>query len=110
VTLPANVTGTISYNADSEQSKFNGTSFSYDTNGNLTGDGTNTYTWDGRNHLTQITQRRTTVGSFVYDVFGRRMSKTIGGTTTQFLYDVDFEGMHAVMPRSVRAWRSRSAS
>jgi RHS repeat-associated protein len=87
VTLPANVTGTTSYNADNEQSKFNGTSLSYDSNGNLTGDGTYTYTWDARNHLTQITQRRTTVGSFVYDGFGRRMSKTISGTTTQFLYD-----------------------
>jgi RHS repeat-associated protein len=60
---------------------------SYDTNGNLTGDGTNTYTWDARNHLTQITQRRTTVGSSIYDAFGRRVKKTISGTTTQFLYD-----------------------
>ena len=85
VTLPANVTGTANYKADSEQSQFNGTSLSYDANGNLTGDGTNT--WDARNHLTQITQRRTTVGSFVYDAFGRRMSKTFSGTTTQFLYD-----------------------
>jgi len=59
VTLPANVTGTTSCNADKEQSKFNGTSFSYDANGNLAGDGTDTYTWDARNHLTQITQRRT---------------------------------------------------
>jgi len=81
------VTGTTNYNADNEQSTFNGTGLSYDANGNLTGDGTNTYTWDARNHLTQITQRRTTVGSFVYDAFGRRMSKTISGTTTQFLYD-----------------------
>ena len=87
VTLPANVTGTTSYNADNEQSTFNGTSLSYDANGNLTGDGTNTYTWDARNHLTQITQRRTTVGSFVYDALGQRASKTIGGTTKQFLYD-----------------------
>jgi RHS repeat-associated protein len=86
------VTGTTSYNADNEQSTFNGVSLSYDSNGNLTGDGTNTYTWDARNHLTQITQRRTTVGSFVYDGFGRRMSKTISGTTTQFLYD----GLNAV--------------
>src|SRR6266851_4781401 len=87
VTLPANVTGTTSYNADNEQSTFNGTSLSYDANGNLTGDGTNTYTWDARNHLTQITQRRTTVGSFVYDALGRRTNKTVNGTTTQFLYD-----------------------
>jgi YD repeat-containing protein len=64
------VTGTANYKADSEQSQFNGTSLSYDANGNLTGDGTNT--WDARNHLTQITQRRTTVGSFAYGGFGRR--------------------------------------
>src|SRR5713101_8626728 len=87
VTLPANVTGTTSYNADNEQSTFNGTSLSYDANGNLTGDGTNTYTWDARNHLTQITQRRTTVATFAYDAFGRRMNKTVNGTITQFVYD-----------------------
>jgi YD repeat-containing protein len=34
-----------------------------------------------------ITQRRTTVATFAYDAFGRRMSKTISGTATQFLYD-----------------------
>jgi YD repeat-containing protein len=86
------VTGTTSYNADNEQSTFNRVSLSYDSNGNLTSDGTNTYTWDARNHLSKITQGRTTVGSFVYDGFGRRMSKTISGTTTQFLYD----GLNAV--------------
>ncbi len=82
MTLPANVTGTTSYNADNEQSTFNGVSLSYDSKGNLTGDGTNTYTWDARNHLTQITHRRTTVGSFVYDGFGRRISKIVIGTIT----------------------------
>ncbi len=69
------------------QSGLNGTAHSYDNNGNLTGDGTNTYSWDARNHLSTISQGRTTVGSFVYDGFGRRMKKTIGGTVTQFLYD-----------------------
>jgi RHS repeat-associated protein len=84
VTLPANVAASPSttYNA---QSKFNGTTLSYDANGNLIGDGTNTYTWDGRNHLTAISGG--TTASFVYDGFGRRMSKTISGTTTQFVYD-----------------------
>jgi len=58
VTLPANVTGGTStvYNADNAQTKFNGTALSYDADGNLTSDVTNTYTWDARNHLTQITQ------------------------------------------------------
>jgi YD repeat-containing protein len=65
-------------NADNEQSKFNGTSLTFDADGNLTSDGTNTYTWDGRGHLTQIAQGRTVTAAFVYDGLGRRMSKTIG--------------------------------
>jgi RHS repeat-associated protein len=87
VTLPANVAGgtNTAYNADNAQTKFNGTLLSHDSNGNLLSDGTNTYTWDARNHLTGISGGAT--ASFVYDGFGRRMSKTIGGTTTQFLYD-----------------------
>ena len=87
VTLPANVAGGTgtAYNADNSQTAFNGTSLSYDLNGNLTGDGTNTYTWDARDHLTAISGGST--ASFVYDAFGRRMSKTISGTTTQYLYD-----------------------
>jgi len=73
------------YNADNAQTYFNGTALSYDANGNLTSDGTNTYTWDARNHLTAISGGST--ASFVYDGFGRRVKKVIGSTTTQFLYD-----------------------
>jgi len=57
-------------------------------NGNLTYDGTNTYSWDARNHLTGISGGVS--ASFVYDPFGRRAEKVISGTTgtaTQFLYD-----------------------
>jgi RHS repeat-associated protein len=64
---------------------FDGQALTYDSNGNLTGDGTNTYTWDGRNHLIAISSGST--ASFTYDGFGRRVQKVIGGTTTQFLYD-----------------------
>ena len=87
VTLPANVSGgsKTAYNADNEQTKFNNTRLSYDSNGNLTGDGTNTYTIDARNHRTAISGGAT--ASFVYDGFGRRMKKTIGSSVTQFLYD-----------------------
>jgi RHS repeat-associated protein len=87
VTLPANVTGGTStvYNADNAQTNFNGTALNYDSNGNLTNDGTNTYTWDARNHLTAISGG--SAATFTYDGFGRRAKKVIGGTTTQFLYD-----------------------
>lgn len=54
----------------------------YDANGNLIGDGANTYTWDARNRLGSI------IGaSFQYDPFGRRQSRTVGSTATKFLYD-----------------------
>jgi len=89
VKLPSNVAGRASttYNADNEQSKFNGTSLSYDAAGQLTGDGTNTYTWDARRHLTHISQGRTAIATFVYDAFGRRVNKTLSSTLTQFVYD-----------------------
>jgi RHS repeat-associated protein len=43
------------------------------------------YTWNARNQLASLTGPVN--GSFAYDGVGRRRSKTIGGTTTQFLYD-----------------------
>jgi len=57
----------------------------YDLNGNLTSDGTNTYAWSARNQLAGITGP--TTASFVYDGAGRRRQNTIAGTATSFLYD-----------------------
>src|SRR5262252_3731616 len=51
----------------------------------MTSDGTHSYTWDVRNRLNQIDSGNT--GSFSYDPFGRRTSKTILSTQTGFLYD-----------------------
>jgi RHS repeat-associated protein len=84
ITLPAAVSGNT-FNADNGMSAFNGTTLVYDNNGNLTNDGTNTYSWDARNHLTAISGA--VAASFIYDAFGRRASKSIGAATTQFLYD-----------------------
>jgi YD repeat-containing protein len=82
--LPQAVTGNT-FNADNEMTSFNGTAMTYDANGNLTNDGTNTYAWYARNHLSGITGAA--AASFVYGPFGRRMSKTINGASTGFLYD-----------------------
>ena len=82
--LPQAVTGNT-FNADNEMTAFNGMPLSYDANGNLTNDGTSTYTWDMRNHLAGISGA--VAASFVYDAFSRRMSKSIAANTTQFLYD-----------------------
>ncbi len=83
--LLPNAVASASYDAANEQTQFAGATLTYDQNGNLTNDGTNTYTWDTRNRLVGISGGSTT--SFSYDALGRRASKTTGGTTTQFLYD-----------------------
>ncbi len=68
-----------------EMVTFGNATLTYDANGNLLSDGTNTYTWDARNHLTSIAGANK--AGFVYDAFGRRMNKTISRSTSQFLYD-----------------------
>jgi RHS repeat-associated protein len=82
--LPQPVVST-SYDAANEVLNWNGSSMSYDANGNMLSDGTHTFTWDARNHLVTIDNGAT--ASFVYDAFGRRASKTISGATTAFLFD-----------------------
>ncbi|PYN96665.1 MAG: hypothetical protein DMD91_20655 [Candidatus Rokuibacteriota bacterium] len=82
--LPQPLTG-ASYNANNEQIIFGSQVLTYDLNGNLTSDGTSTYTWDARNRLTSITGP--VPANFVYDATGRRARKIINGTVTDFLYD-----------------------
>jgi RHS repeat-associated protein len=82
--LPAAV-ASATYDAANEQTVFNGQTQTYDLNGNLTGDGTNTYTWAARNRLVSISGP--VPASFVYDALGRRQRKTINGTVTDFVYD-----------------------
>jgi RHS repeat-associated protein len=84
-TCDSNPDGGNTFNADNEMTAFNGTPLAYDANGNLTSDGTNSYASDARNHLSAISGA--VAAGFVYDPFGRRMSKTIGGVATKFLYD-----------------------
>jgi RHS repeat-associated protein len=73
------------YNAANHQLTFGNTTLTYDLNGNLTNDGTNTYTWDSRNRLTAISGGIS--ASFQYDAQGRRTSKTVNAVQTGFLYD-----------------------
>jgi RHS repeat-associated protein len=63
----------------------------YDDNGNLVrkqgaATGATAYTWDSRNRLTQITSP-TTTATFQYDALGRRISRTVNGSTTRYVYD-----------------------
>lgn len=81
--LPTAVS-TTTYNADNQLTAWGSASLSYDLNGNLTNDGTNTYVWNARNKLSSMNSSATT---FQYDPYGRRVAKTVSGTTTNYLYD-----------------------
>lgn len=82
--LPTAV-ASATYDAANEQTAFSGTVLTYDNNGNLTSDGTNTYVWDGRNRLVAMSGGAT--ATFNYDALGRRISKTINSVVSQFVYD-----------------------
>jgi RHS repeat-associated protein len=73
------------YDAANRQLTFGGATLTYDFNGNLTGDGTTSYTWSARDRLASLSGAVS--ASFVYDGLGRRQRKTVNGTITDFLYD-----------------------
>jgi YD repeat-containing protein len=76
---------TAAYNALNQQIQFSSTTLTYDYNGNLINDGTNTYQWDARDRLIGISGG--TSASFSYDALDRRVAKTINGATSIYLYD-----------------------
>jgi RHS repeat-associated protein len=82
--LPAAV-ASATYDAANEQTQFAGLTLTYDLNGNLTNDGTNTYVWDARDRLVGISGG--TTASFLYDPYDRRVSRTINGSVSTYLYD-----------------------
>ena len=84
--LPVAV-ASATYDDANRQLTWGGQAFTYDDNGNLTGDGVNTYSWDVRDHLTGISGG--VAATFAYDPFGRRTRKTISAQTTDYLYDWD---------------------
>lgn len=60
--------------------------YSYDADGDLTSDGTHTYSYDDTDRLTSITTSSGT-DTYEYNALGQRVEKTVGGTTTVFVYD-----------------------
>lgn len=61
----------------------------YDSNGNLIDDGTYLYTYDYENQLIRITRKsgNTLLASFTIDALNRRVEKTVGSLTTEYIYD-----------------------
>lgn len=83
--FPAAV-GSHTYNAANQMTQRGAATLTYDLNGNLTNDGTNTYNWDARNQLTSMSGPGISA-SFLYDGIGRRIRKTVNGSATDYLYD-----------------------
>ncbi|WP_175759271.1 RHS repeat-associated core domain-containing protein [Burkholderia ambifaria] len=82
--IPAGMSG-ATYDAANRLVNWAGSTKTYDTNGNLVSDGTSTYQWDSRERLISIGGNVN--GSFSYDSSGRRVAKTINGSTVNFVYD-----------------------
>lgn len=82
--LPTALTS-ATYDDANQIATWAGANFSYDDNGNLTSDGSRSYSWNARNELTAITGGVT--ASFDYDALGRRRLRTVGSAVKQYLYD-----------------------
>jgi RHS repeat-associated protein len=81
-----NVSRAYVVNGLNQYSSAGGLSFTYDSNGNLTGSGSTNYTYDAENRLTSASNG---VG-LVYDPLGRLFETSFGsGGITRFLYDGD---------------------
>jgi RHS repeat-associated protein len=77
--------GTTVHNANNQLTTKDAVAHTYDLNGNLTNDGSRTYTWNVHNQLATIAGADT--ASYYYDAFGRRRSATVNGQSTSTLYD-----------------------
>jgi RHS repeat-associated protein len=62
-----------------------GPPYQYDAAGNLTFDGSHSYTYDAENRITQVDGGAT--ATYVYDANGQRVRKLAGGVTIDYAYD-----------------------
>jgi RHS repeat-associated protein len=63
----------------------NGTAFSYDASGNVTGDGARTYTYDAVSRLVSVGEPGSE--SYGYDAGNRRVKKVAGGVVTHYIWE-----------------------
>jgi RHS repeat-associated protein len=87
VTTVSNVATTV--NGLNQIATVAGVTNTYDHNGNLTSDGTRTFTYDAENRLLSDTVGGSTVLALAYDPLGRLQQTAAGSTVVQYLYDGD---------------------
>jgi RHS repeat-associated protein len=87
LTLPA--TDNYSSNSLNQYSAVGVDARVHDADGNLTDNGTHLYVWDGENRLIEVQKKSdsSTVATYGYDYKARRITKTVGSTVTNFVYD-----------------------
>ena len=68
------------------KNQISGAPYQYDAAGNLTNDGSHSYTYDAENRLTKVDGG--TTASYFYDAEGRRVQKTASGKTIDYVYDL----------------------
>ena len=86
------VNGTVetrTHNEVNETAAVGSTTYLYDNNGNFIDDGEKLYEYDPENRLIKITRKSdaTVIVQYKYDALGRRISKDVGATVTEFYYD-----------------------
>ena len=76
------------YDAANRLTSVNGVAYTWDNNGNLLNDGTNTYTYDAANRLTSVVGGGNT-SSYTYNGLGDRLSQTVNAATTNYTLDLN---------------------
>ena len=76
-----------SYDAANRLASVDGVDYTWDDNGNLLSDGTNTYTYDDANRLNGYSNTETTA-SYDYNGLGDRLTQTVNGTPTHYTLDL----------------------
>ncbi|MET8149520.1 LamG-like jellyroll fold domain-containing protein [Actinoplanes sp. NPDC049668] len=85
LTIPA-AFGPATYDDADQLKTLPGRTLTYDDDGNLTADGTSSYTWNARGELS-ASSRTGLAASFTYDGEGNRTAAVVGGTTRGYTYD-----------------------
>lgn len=76
---------TNSVTVDPTTNRINTAGYSYDANGNMTGDGQNTLVYDGENRVTNSSGGLGS-GAYTYDGNGLRVKRVSGATTTVYVF------------------------
>ena len=84
---PATQTKSYSANGLNQYASVSGANYTYDGRGNLTSDGTRSFTYDLENRL--LTASAPTAVALSYDPAGRLQTSTANSSTTTFLYSGD---------------------